>query len=480
MDSYDRLPYDTKPGRAMHPARLLALARRSGLACAGPDTARVLEIGCGTGANLVPIAAAYPRAEVVGIDLSPVQIGMAAADARALGLSVRFETLDLHDLRGDPFDLILCHGVYSWIDDPTRDALMERVRGLLAPSGVAFVSWNALPGWHVRGALRELLRQHVADEPDLLARVAMARDLLVALASSPLDAGLGALLRDRAAHLLDASDTYLAHDYLAPHNTAVYRRDFVAHAARVGLSVLCEAEPGSDAAPPGTDDVMRLAHDPAQMADFLAGRAFHRSVLCRDDAVFGPPDATGMAFRGVLEPGGAEGSAMRFSRRGVPVMATENRLLAVALTVLAERAPAAIAADALEAVVTERIGIPGTAPLLRRALDTCVEHGFVELLLDPPAIPTRLGARPRAWSVARHYAARGQAWVPSLVHEAVAINALDASLLALLDGQNDRAAVLDALVGRHPGLTREELEVRVPGRLAMMVASGLFEPQEAP
>ena len=73
MLSYDALPYDTKPSFLTHPDRVTAVARLYGLQPPDPTACRVLEIGCGTGANLIPMAAALPDSTFVGIDLSSVQ-----------------------------------------------------------------------------------------------------------------------------------------------------------------------------------------------------------------------------------------------------------------------------------------------------------------------------------------------------------------------------------------------------------------------
>src|SRR5947209_2271282 len=113
-NSYDALPYATRPRRATHPDSLATVAVLMGMTPAPVDRSRVLELGCGTGGNLTPMAATLPESHFVGIDLSPVQIAAAESVAQALGLTnVDFKTasiLDVDDSWGQ-FDYIICHGV---------------------------------------------------------------------------------------------------------------------------------------------------------------------------------------------------------------------------------------------------------------------------------------------------------------------------------------------------------------------------------
>jgi cyclopropane fatty-acyl-phospholipid synthase-like methyltransferase len=67
---YDVVRY---PGHAFpqtHPDRLAALAVLFGLDAPPPAGCRLLEIGCGDGGNLLPMAVGLPHATVVGFDTS--------------------------------------------------------------------------------------------------------------------------------------------------------------------------------------------------------------------------------------------------------------------------------------------------------------------------------------------------------------------------------------------------------------------------
>ena len=155
-EAYSRVPY---PGLAFpqtHPDRLALLATLHGLDPAPPDAARVLEVGCADGLNLVAMAGHAPGLHAAGFDLVDPALGRQAA--AELGLAnVELEQGDLLDARDrGEFDYVVAHGVYGWVPAPARDALMALIARALAPHGVAFVSYNALPGRaHAHDAARD-------------------------------------------------------------------------------------------------------------------------------------------------------------------------------------------------------------------------------------------------------------------------------------------------------------------------------------
>ena len=136
--SYDEVPYDAGLSPRTHPQLAAVIAQLFGLNPARVDSARVLEIGCGTGANLLPMAYSLPDASFVGIDVSGAHISAAKQSAAALGLTnAAFVQCDVRDFHGNgPFDYIICHGVYSWVPDDVRAAILATCREALAPDGV--------------------------------------------------------------------------------------------------------------------------------------------------------------------------------------------------------------------------------------------------------------------------------------------------------------------------------------------------------
>src|SRR4051794_16481456 len=185
--SYNDVPYTSSPDPARHPDRLATIGMLFGLDVAPVDTCRVLEFACGDGSNLVPIAALLPNASFVGFDFAAQPIAHARAMTEALGLAnVRLLERDLRDLPEDlgTFDYIVVHGLYSWLPPAVRAHLMPRIARHLAPEGVAFVSYNALPGCHLRAIAWDMLAYHTREISDKRGKLAAARELL-SLAGAP-------------------------------------------------------------------------------------------------------------------------------------------------------------------------------------------------------------------------------------------------------------------------------------------------------
>jgi SAM-dependent methyltransferase len=175
--NYDDLPYVSYPVPSTHPGRLAAVAKIFNLSTPSVTAARVLELGCASGGNLIPLAARHPNAYFLGVDFSGRQIEEGARRIAGLRLAnVRLRQQSLTDLRPEDgtFDYIICHGVYSWVPAPVRDAILRIAHENLAPTGVAFISYNVLPGWRVRQTLRDAIAIHGASHESLHARVAQA------------------------------------------------------------------------------------------------------------------------------------------------------------------------------------------------------------------------------------------------------------------------------------------------------------------
>jgi len=150
LNSYDAVPYPSTPYRGTHPDTLATLGTLVGMKPAPIDSCRVLELGCSDGGNLLPMAYSLPGSEFVGIDGSARQIELGLATLEALGLkNVTLKQMNLLDV-GDQFgkfDYIIAHGIYSWVPPDVQDKILEICHCLLKPQGLAFVSYNTLPGW---------------------------------------------------------------------------------------------------------------------------------------------------------------------------------------------------------------------------------------------------------------------------------------------------------------------------------------------
>ena len=290
--SYDEVPYVSSSFPDTHPDRLATLARLFGLDPAPVDRCRVLELGCAMGANLIPMAFHLPGSEFVGVDSSARQVTEARSTVAELGLTnLRIEHADIRDVDRDwgLFDYVICHGVYSWVPEAVQERILSIASENLAPHGVAFVSYNTYPGWHMREMVRHMMRYHAGQFTESSQRIEQARALLDFLGDS-VDATnyFGAMLQTELELISGVRDSYVFHEHLEEVNTPLYFYQFVARATDHGLRYLGEAQFSTMLASgfPGTtaETLERISPDivrAEQYMDFLRNRFFRQTLLCR-------------------------------------------------------------------------------------------------------------------------------------------------------------------------------------------------------
>jgi SAM-dependent methyltransferase len=244
-NTYDAVPYESLSFAQSHPARMSGMAKLFGLAAPPLATARVLELGCTYGSNLLPLAMRYPDAQFVGADFSQVQIERANKSRDELGAqNVTFRQADIRDMAKESgqYDYIIAHGVYSWVPAEVQDALLELIGRQLAPEGVGYVSYNVYPGWKMREVVREMMLFHVAPLKDPKAKLTQARAILQYAsklhANNP--GAFGRLMAEEADMLARQADFYIFHEHLEPDNRPCYFHQFVEAAARRELAYLGE------------------------------------------------------------------------------------------------------------------------------------------------------------------------------------------------------------------------------------------------
>ena len=116
--SYDSVPYESACFAQTQPTYLKTLATLCSFNAPDIETARVLELGSASGGNVIPFASLHPKAQVVGVDLSPVQIDEGQKQVDALGLkNIELKAASIMDIDESwgKFDYIICHGVLSWV-----------------------------------------------------------------------------------------------------------------------------------------------------------------------------------------------------------------------------------------------------------------------------------------------------------------------------------------------------------------------------
>ena len=312
--------------RELSPAWLNYVAALNGAAPRPIDGAFVyLELGCGFGASTVVNAGAFPRAEFHGCDVISAHVDGGRRHAAALGVTnVTFHQDDFDRLlaRGLPAcDFIALHGVYSWVDAEARDAVRRVIHALLKPGGIAYVSYNCLPGWAGEAPLRKLLVELAAPAGgDTAQRTAAALAALTTFSHARpryFKANPSAVTAVEAYNKRDTQ--YIVHEFMNAAWQPFYAVDVADELAEAGLryvgsatlaenhpALLLDAESAKAIAALATDRQRQVA------TDFATNQRFRRDVFVRGETSGAHPDV----FAAVI--GSARAPSAILARATVP------------------------------------------------------------------------------------------------------------------------------------------------------------------
>lgn len=457
---YDALPYQSIAYAKSSPERMAALAHLFGQTPTPPANARVLELGCASGGNIIPLAVRFPEAQFVGVDLSQGQVAEGQERIAALGLKnieIRFGDITTVDFGEASFDYLVAHGVFSWIPEEAQDAMFAIARRSLVPGGLAYISYNTYPGWHMLQTVRDLCMFHAGTKGEPKLRVDRARWMLDKLGNLPGNGIYEQLFRQESEANARQHDSYILGEFLADHNLPCYFHEFASRAQKHGMAFLCEANLGESLPESLGKDTASLVREIAgdnglaleQYMDFFSGRQFRSSILIR------PPE-DGVVTR-ALSPARMSELHMASSWRPVPDQKRQWKLGKktrdatpldhTILTVLRDAAPATVAVE--EVISTLRRS--GTIQSDEAAAQV-VTHLFrlsladgIEVLTLPRRAGRASDAMPELCPLARLEAASGQRWLSTRRHTSATLKPGFVSLLPLIDGTRS-VETLEAVV----------------------------------
>lgn len=501
--SYDLAPYPDFVIPDTHPDRLATLSTLLGMNPAPVRRCRVLEIGCAAGMNLMAMASVLPHSTFTGVDLSAVQIEAGQTHRAALGLdNVTLHHMNFTDLPEDigEFDYIIAHGVYSWVPPAEREALLAICRRLLAPQGIAYISYNTYPGWHLYDGIRHTLRYHTRRLTLPAYRLEAGVEFLNFLTEmvnryevmQPVfgEVYRRLLLKQRAL-LPERTPSVIVHEELGEFNTPLYFHEFMEHASTHHLQFVCEArfsltsQLGSPTIQEAIQHYATSVVEAEQYLDFFYCRAFRSTLLAHDtvtlnrtitpERLFGLWLYTPATLREseaddhtpLLELHGADNSLFRVSH---PLTQAALRHLvamkpqAVAFEELLAAARAQTGGALFEADSQEEQALFLATHLMQAS--TYSPH-LLELHAFSPAPVSAPSEKPVAAAVARLQAARGQA-LSNLWHQPVTLDTVQKTLLQLLDGSRDSAA-LESLMA-----SEAENAPNIPALLQSLAAAALL------
>jgi methyltransferase-like protein len=476
--SYESLPYPSVPLSQSHPERSATAATLLGMSPAAVENCRVLELGCASGGNLLPLSISLPNSRFLGIDLSERQIAEGQSTITQLGLkNVELRVANLLEIveRGLPlgeFDYIICHGVYSWVKEPVQRAILELCRRHLRPQGVAYISYNTYPGFYKRQPIRDLMLFHIdksarRKQQDLspFEAVREARGIveLMRLGGSERGSSWAANLAEETEILRGVPDGYVFHDHLEQDNRPCYFHEFVAAAQAQGLQFLTEAEPLSNLEDypeevrqrlaPFQDDLIVIE----QYLDFLRNQPLRCTLLCHAEVKLdrqpGPELVRRLHASCAIwpsldtppTPADIRSTAkVRFVSPQHQVTVPDRAFKSVLMSLFSEE-PQALDFVALHALSQKTADARIPDDVLVDILMYGYRGGLIRLHVSPPRFALTVSERPLASPLAR-LQARAQPRVTNLRHEPVDLQPLERLVLMLLDGKHLHAELLPPLI----------------------------------
>ena len=463
---YDTVPYASHAYPGTHPDRMAGMAKLFGMTPALPSNCRVLELGSAAGGNLMPMAHHYPDSEFVGIDLSAVEIAEGVEHMGELG--IRNLTLEARDIlevgdRYGQFDYIICHGVYSWVPGPVQTEIMRLCRTLLNPQGVAYISYNCLPGWHMRGVIRNMMFYHAAPFTEPEEKIQQARAMLNFLASTMPEGtdAYSVLLKSEAEFLSKMSDYYLFHEHLSPDNEALYFHQFLQRAVDSELQFLGEASLTTmlpEQFPPEVRDVLgQISGDIARMEqymDFVRNRTFRQTLLVHQEVEIDRTlDWNDITPFSLATKAKAPADAVLDDRSEVTfetdeqTIVSEEPLVKIALAELADAWPQAVAFQELADTVVKRVGDDSedARSTLGSNLLRCIAGGILEYWTEPPATRSA-GETPTCWSFTRFQLDAGIQRLTTLRHQTADVSPVIRRTLSWMNGERTKDQIVACLV----------------------------------
>lgn len=292
---YADLEYTAGHYHELGPAHLRLCALLAGVDCVVPDAPTYLELGFGQGVSLNIHAAANPG-DFWGVDINPAHVANAQAVADAIGSLVHLsdDSFAALAVRDDlpMVDVIVMHGIWSWVSDANRAVIVDLIRDRLKPGGVVYLSYNCQPGWASRAPVRHLLSlgyamTSVTETPEV--RIEASLDFMEDVAAA--DSRFFADNRPAASHsasLRKANRRYLAHEYLGDHWHVPYFSDVAGALGRADLSFVSSARvldrlDGLRLTPAGVAQLHRQK-DPVireSVRDYLVNQQFRPDIFAR-------------------------------------------------------------------------------------------------------------------------------------------------------------------------------------------------------
>ncbi|MBI2791995.1 MAG: methyltransferase regulatory domain-containing protein [Gammaproteobacteria bacterium] len=465
---YNAIPYHSYPFSHTHPTHLFTLATLFGLQPKAVEKARILELGCASGGNIIPLAMHFPNAECVGIDLAEKQIEEGLKQIEALNIrniNLRHQSIFDFSSKEGKFDYIICHGVYSWVDKNVREKILTICTENLNKNGIAYISYNTYPGWNMVNSVRELMSWHTKNISEPALKAQHARSVLKFITDGLQEdqSPYASFLRGEINLLSTQSDNYLLHDHLSSFNQPIYFHQFMEQANAHKLSYLSDAFLAT----------MYTGNLPAQFAtelnkinniivigqymDFIRNQRFRCTLLCHQDVQVNRSLKTNNIEHFYLQllakPSKADlnekdlidGKEINFVH-GAITLTVRNRISQIAMLILHQERFKPIHYNDLCKKVAKMSKTTDLEVVKKHLNDDlnllrAVFAGLINISSYPGRYTLVVAEKPIACPLTRYQAAI-QNYVTNRRHEPIALDPMTKSILPYMDGTHDKDALL--------------------------------------
>ena len=479
--SYDTLPYANHTMSYIAPEHIESIATVFGTNPAKTETARVLELGCAAGLTSIAFGQRHPKAKVIGVDLSKVQIEHGQKYLKVLNIkNVELKAMSIMDIDKSfgEFDYIICHGVFSWVPAEVQKKILEICNTNLAPNGIAHVSYNALPGWNIAQTFRDMMQYHadmfVTDQDKIGQAGAFVNFIDGALAES--NTPYSKFLRQEAQILASQGPSYLKHEYLDKDNSQFYFADFANLATTHGLQYLGDASLATmylGNLPEKAADQLKAIDNiitAEQYMDFVTNRRFRNTLLCKASVAINRNVNTDIFDKlhvtAAIIPTTAidkvkfddEKESLTFTIDGTNTsFNTTSGILKAAFYAFSEHRGKFLSLNDLAAYISKKLP-NAKADDIKTALKTqfmqLLFKGLIEVRVTPPVAVDKISDKPKTSDLARYEIAANEQSITNEYSNSIPVNLIQKLVIFYANGESTIAQIVDNVLGH---VTKGEL-----------------------
>lgn len=460
-NTYDEIPYESNPFFQSHPEHLRTIGGLFGMSPRQLDKARILELGCASGGNIIPIAYYSPQSSIVGIDNSQIQIDAANNEVKYLALSnIEFKCCSIVDIDESigKFDYIIVHGIFSWVSAEVRNKIFEICNTCLSEQGIAYISYNTLPGWNMVKSIRDMMLYHAGFFSNIYDKINQGKTFLNFVSDS-LDgqnSPYALFLKQEIKLLSTQPDSYLRHDHLEDINQPYYFNSFITEANNLDLQYLADANIASmflGNMPQKVidqlkviDDIIRLE----QYMDFIYNRRFRSTLLCKKNVKLNraltPEDINKFYLTLKVKPekdlanidlhNTAENLKFYYNNTEINITTTSPIMKAILYT-FSENLTNPLSIDEIVKLAANKIksSIEQIKSEFMMHAMQYVLKGLIHITLTKHMVITTIPSKPKVSSYVRYQTEKtSHLWVTNNKHERVGINFFDKYAIRYMDG----------------------------------------------